>query len=117
MQTAQPSYPVAGHVITGQLRTAITLAELLQRVESSALSVGPSQYRRLVQHLSKLLDGLAPGPGLDALLNTFPCAVALYENVRYDQAGLCRSPLEASLNSELQAHAAIVKARAPSSAV
>jgi hypothetical protein len=114
MQTAQPPSPVTAQTITGQLRTAITLAELLQRVESSTQSVGPAQYRRLVQHLSKLLDGLAPGPGLDALLNTFPCAVALYENARYDHAGLCRSPLEASLNSELQAREAIVKARTPS---
>ncbi len=111
MQTARPTTPPSAQYAAGQFKTAITLAELLQRVESSALRVGPAQYRRLVQHLSHLLDGLAPGPGLDALLSTFPAAAALYENMRYDQAGLCRSPLEASLATELQAREAIAKAR------
>ena len=112
MQAARPSTPLSAQPIAGPLKTAITLAELLQRVESSALRVGPAQYRRLVQHLSQLLDGLAPGPGLDALLNAFPCAAALYENGRYDHAGLCRSPLDTSLATELQAREAIDKARA-----
>ncbi len=111
MQTARPATPSSAQPIAGQFKIAITLAELLQRVESSAVTVGPAQYRRLVQHLSRLLDSLAPGPGLDALLTTFPAAAALYENVRYDQAGLCRSPLEASLATELQAREAIAKAR------
>ena len=110
MQTSRPT-PASAQPMAGQFKTAITLAELLQRVESNALTVGPAQYRRLVRHLSQLLDGLAPGPGLDALLTTFPAAAALYENVHYDQAGLCRSPLEASLTTELQAREAIAKAR------
>ena len=61
---------------------------------------------------SQLLDGLTLEGGLDALLTTFPAAAALYENARYDHAGLCRSPLDVSLASELQACAAIIKARA-----
>ena len=116
MQAARPSTPPSAQPIGGPLKTAITLAELLQRIESSVLTVGPTQYRRLVQHLARLLDGLAPGPGLDALLETFPAAAALYENVRYDHAGLCRSPLDASLTTELQAREAIDKARATSPA-
>jgi hypothetical protein len=103
MQTAQP--------LTGDFRTAITLAELLQRIESSAQPIGAAQYRRLVRHLAHLLDGLAPGPGLDALLANFPAAAALYENQRYAQAGLCRSPLETSLNTELEARKLIDRAR------
>ena len=104
MQTAQP--------LNHPLRTAITLAELLQRIEASAQPIGAAQYRRLVRHLSQLLDSLPPGPDLERLLQTFPAAAGLYENQYYDQAGLCRSPLEASLNSELSARAAIDKARA-----
>lgn len=100
------------HPLTGPMRTAITLAELLQRIEASAQPIGASQYRRLVRHLAQLLDTLPPGASLDALLNSFPAAAALYENQRYDMAGLCRSPLEASLNSELAARATLDKARA-----
>jgi hypothetical protein len=103
MQSTQP--------ITGPLRTAITLAELLQRIESSAQPIGAVQYRRLVSHLARLLDTLPPGAALDALLLNFPAAAALYENQHYDMAGLCRSPLEASLNSELAARKVIDKAR------
>ena len=99
------------HPLTAPMRTAITLAELLQRIEASAQPIGASQYRRLVRHLAQLLDALPPGPSLDALLESFPAAAALYENQRYDMAGLCRSPLEASLNSELAARAMIDKAR------
>lgn len=104
MQTARPLNP--------SLRTAMTLAELLQRIESSAQPIGAAQYRRLVQHLAQLLDRLPPGPELDRLLQTFPAAAGLYENQHYDVAGLCRTPLEASLNSELSARALIDKARA-----
>jgi len=108
MQSAHPSTDPA----LGVFRTAALLAELLQRVESSAQPVGASQYRRLVRHLAHLLDDLPPDARLDALLKAFPAAAALYENKRYEQAGLCRSPLDDSLESELHARAVIDKARA-----
>lgn len=100
----------AAHPITGPLKTAITLAELLQRIEASTQPIGASQYRHLVRHLARLLHDLPPGAGLDALLNTFPAAAAVYENLHYEQAGLCRTRLEDSLNSELQAREALRKA-------
>jgi hypothetical protein len=103
MQTAQP--------LNRPLLTAITLSELLQRIEASAQPIGAAQYRRLVRHLAQLLDSLPPGPDLDRLLHTFPAAAGLYENRVYEHAGLCRSPLEASLNSELSARALIDKVR------
>lgn len=103
---AQPALDAAA-----QLKTTITLAELLQRVEASTQAIGPSQYQRLVRHLSQLLLDLTPGVGLSRLLDSFPAAAAVYENARYAQAGLCRSPLEASLASELQAREAIARAR------
>ena len=108
MQTAHPS----ADPVFGALRTAAMLAELLQRVESSAMPVGAAQYRRLMRHLAHLLDGLPPDARLDALLKAFPAAAALYENKRYEHAGLCRSPLDDSLDSELHARAVIAKARA-----
>ena len=84
-------------------RTAITLAQLLQRLEASAERSSADQYRSVVRHLSDELARAEPGRELDALLTTFPAAAELYENLQYAQAGLCRHPLEASLNSELLA--------------
>ena len=98
--------------LTARLKTAATLAELLQRVEASLQPIGADQYRRLALHLTQLLDGLGPDARLEALLSAFPAAAVLYENARYGQAGLCRSPLELSLRSELAARSVIDKARA-----
>ena len=97
---------------TGAFRTAITLAELLQRVEGTPATIGARQYRMLVQHLDALLAQLPAGAGLQRLLDTFPAAAMVYENHHYGHAGLCRAPLEQSLNSELAAREAIEKVRA-----
>ena len=78
---------------------------------AAAQTIGAAQYRQLVRHLGLVLDALGPGAPLDTLLGTFPAAAAVYENRHYDVAGLCRSPLEASLNSELKARSVINKAR------
>jgi hypothetical protein len=104
---ASPSTPSAG-----VFRTAVTLAELLQRVEASTTTIGPGQYRALVLHLGRLLDELPPGDGLQQLLATFPAAAEVYENLHYGHAGLCRAPLEQSLNSELSARRLIERAQA-----
>ena len=98
--------------LTGAFRTAVTRAELLQRVEASSTTVSPGQYRALVQHLGQLLDRLPPGDGLQQLLATFPAAAEVYENLHYGHAGLCRAPLDQSLNSELAARQLIERAQA-----
>ncbi len=107
-----PTGPNPPRPINDALKTAITLAELLQRAEASTQTIGADQYRRLVMHLAQLLDSLANEPALEALLVTFPAAAVVYENQRYALAGLCRSPLQASLATELQARALIQRARA-----
>lgn len=96
----------------GAFRTAVTLAELLQRVEAATTTIGPGQYRNLVLHLGQLLDGLPPGEHLQKLLATFPAAAMVYENLHYSHAGLCRAPLEQSLNSELAARQLIERVQA-----
>jgi hypothetical protein len=50
---------------------------------------------------------------LRAVLNTFPVAAELYENINYQHAGLVRAPLEASLNSELKVKDVLAKMRLP----
>ncbi|MDB5778772.1 MAG: hypothetical protein JWP93_1137, partial [Polaromonas sp.] len=79
------------------------LAELLERLERSAVPVGAEQYRSVVQHLVSELGDVEPGTALGALLDSHPAAAELYENVYYQHAGLCRSALDASLAAELQA--------------
>ena len=96
----------------GAVKTAITLAELLQRVEAAPATISASQYRALVLHIDQLLELLPPGAGLQRLLDTFPAAAMVYENRHYAHAGLCRAPLDQSLNSELAAREAIEKVKA-----
>lgn len=97
------------------LTVAFMLARLLQRMEASA-AVDSRQYRSVVNHLAAELDKLPLDPRLDALLEAHPAAAELYENLNYAHAGLCRTPLEASLNSELLAAQAIARATGHSSA-
>lgn len=86
------------------------LAELLERLERSAVPVGAEQYRSVVQHLVSELGVIEPGTALRALLDSHPAAAELYENVNYQYAGLCRSALDASLAAERQAKEVLSKA-------
>ena len=56
--------------------------------------------------------GAAPvlDPALHTLLDSYPAASELYENVNYRYAGLCRSPLDWALGAEQQARQAIERA-------
>lgn len=86
------------------------LAELLERLEHSAEPVGPEQYRSVALHLVDELHERQSDTALQALLDTHPAAAEVYENVNYQYAGLCRSPLERSLDAERQARQAIARA-------
>lgn len=99
-------------VIPPQLQVLASLAQLLQKLEAEPGLVGAEQYRRVATALRDELATAAPGPVLDALLGLLPAAAELYENLQYGHAGLCRSPLEKSLNAELQASQAIRRAAA-----
>lgn len=93
-----------------ELAVAGLLAPLLQRLEASREPVGADQYQSVVRHLTEQLKAHQDHPGLSALLDAYPAAAELYENLNYEQAGLCRSSLEFSLNAELKARAALDKA-------
>jgi hypothetical protein len=86
------------------------LAELLERLEHSAQPVGAEQYQSVVLHLVHEFSDVAPGAEFQALLDTHPAAAELYENMNYQHAGLCRSPLDAALDAELRAREAIQRA-------
>ena len=89
----------------------ITLAHLLERLERSPVPVDPAQYRSVVLHLVQEFESVKPGETLNAVLDSYPAAAELYENLQYQHAGLCRSALEFSMSAELQARDVIDKAR------
>ena len=98
--------------IPERLRVVVTLAQLLERLETTVQPAGADQYQSVVQHLVDELGRLATDDALDMVLGSFPATAELYENLHYHQAGLCRSPLELSLNSEVLARVALDRAAA-----
>jgi ferritin-like metal-binding protein YciE len=92
-------------------KNLVMLARMLERLDRSAVAVDPQQYRGVVEHLSELLLSVPHDAALEAVLAASPATAELYENLQYQHAGLCRAPLEAALNAELAARAAIDAAR------
>lgn len=103
----QPS-PRAG---SAQLSIIETLAYALERVERGFSSVSPLQYRQLTARLGEALRTAGPDVSLQGLLDAFPATAELYENVNYERAGLCRSPLQASSDAEVMARTVLARAR------
>lgn len=94
-------------VIPQRLKPLAQAAALLQRLELQSLQVSAHQYQQVVQEVTSLLQNETMDPALDKLLSAFPAAAEIYENLRYEQAGLCRSPQELALNAELSTLAAV----------
>jgi len=95
--------------VPASLTVVTTLAQLLQRLELSPVPTAADQYRSVVRCLTQALREAPSGEALDVVLSAFPAAAELYENLNYEHAGLCRSPLEASLNAELAARQALTR--------
>lgn len=83
--------------------TVVVLAQLLQKLETEPRQASAEQYRSVVKRLEAELRRLPASAWLDGLLRRFPAAAEVYENVRYEVAGLCRSPLEQATAAEIQA--------------
>jgi hypothetical protein len=98
-------------VSPARLAVAVLLSQLLERLDRSAEPVGAEQYLSVVRHLKEEFDELGTENSLSALLDAFPSVAELYENLNYQHAGLCRSPLELSLDAELRARQVIERAR------
>jgi hypothetical protein len=86
------------------------LAQLLERLDQSAVPVGAEQYRSVVTHLVEEFRDVESGAELGRLLDSYPAAAEVYENLNYAHAGLCRSALDASMAGELAARKAIERA-------
>lgn len=95
------------------LRPLASLSALLEKLERGTVAPDPGQYQRLVAGVQAELRHQAANPTLSALLEHFPATAELYENACYQVAGLCRAPLERSVQTE-QAAQALLKALARS---
>jgi len=103
----------ASHTTASHMTNLVTLAELLERLEHSAVPVAAEQYRSVVMHLVDEFADVTPDPALGVLLDTHPAAAELYENLNYQHAGLCRTSLDVALGAELKAKEAIAQAMRP----
>lgn len=91
-------------------RNLVTLVQMLRKLERSRVPVDPEQYRTLVHHISNELRNHPKDAALEMLLASVPELAELYENLQYEHAGLCRSPLEAGVRAEQAARDAIAAA-------
>jgi hypothetical protein len=89
--------------VRSHLHKVVALADLLECVETGAAHASASGYRLLVQRLQIALEKDLPADTLLAVLDRYPAASELYENMHYAQSGLFRAPLERSVASELLA--------------
>lgn len=97
--------------VPNELLTFVRLAQLLQDLEGRGRAADPHQYRLLAQKLSAELAERQGHAALPGLLDHFPAAAELYENLQYAHAGLCRMPLELSLTSELATRGLLERVR------
>lgn len=97
--------------LPARLHALAAMAALLERLERQPRSASAEQFRGVVQQIRELLVEAEGDESLPALLAIAPATAELYENLHYEHAGLCRSPLEDALNAELAASATIRAAR------
>lgn len=110
------------HPLPARLHTLAAMAGLLERLEagpapakSADSAASAEQYRSVALCVRTLLTDALAGPGLDdhlhRLLRAAPHTADIYENLRYEVAGLCLQPLDTALSAEMHAAATIALAR------
>ena len=92
-------------ILQAPTRTAAILAQLLERLDASRQPVDAHQYRTVAARLAEMLADR--DIDWQPLLDESAVAAAIYENLHYAEAGLCRSPLEAATRAEVAARALI----------
>ncbi|MEO6277201.1 hypothetical protein [Roseateles sp.] len=97
--------------VPSELLSLGRLAHLLQALEGQGRAADPHQYQLLVGRLSDELREQQGHEALPSLLDHFPAAAEVYENLQYGHAGLVRAPLELSLTSELAARALLERVK------
>jgi hypothetical protein len=94
------------------LRPLAVTALLLERLDCTPREASAEQYRQVAERAAELLEEAEAGPVLEQLLDAFPVLAELWENRHYATSGLCRAPLEAAMNAELETAALLKRLRA-----
>ena len=100
--------PVQHRLPLGRQRLGQTAGKLQERRQVQP--VDAHQYRTVAARLAEMLADR--DIDWQPLLEQSPAAAALYENLHYGDAGLCRSPLDEAMRAEMAACDAIAAARA-----
>lgn len=107
MIAIQPSH------LPARLKDVYLLARLLERLEHSHTEVAPTQYLQVVRGLERALQDVPRDAALHKMLDVFPAATELYENLRHDDAGpLCRTPRALASSAQTLARRALDEAAA-----
>jgi hypothetical protein len=86
--------------VRSHAQALLALAQLLDHVENSRAGFNADQYQVIVARLKAKLAEPAPEDVLQAVFRVSPSAALLYENLYYEHAGLSRSSLASSVESE-----------------
>lgn len=95
-----------------QLQPIAALARILQQLESDNSLASPAyaqQYKSVAAQLAAIMQRVEPDALLYQVLSAFPAAAELYENVRFEYAGLCLHDLEQSAKAERATRAVLSK--------
>jgi len=87
--------------VRSRMHKVVALADLLECVEDGSAQATAEGYRMLVRRLQDALKDYLPADALLAILDKYPAASEIYENMHYESGGLFRAPLERSVSSEL----------------
>lgn len=82
--------------VPARLAVLFMLARRLERLEHGIDGADAEQYHFVVQCLTEAFAAVRSDAALFTLLDDFPAARQLYENLHYARAGLCRSPQPAA---------------------
>lgn len=75
------------------LDKAVELALLLENAERKASPATADNYQTIVRQLRRILVRGLPPNDLQCVLDAFPAAVELFENIHFERSGLSRAPL------------------------
>jgi hypothetical protein len=87
------------------------LISVFEMLDASAECVDADQFKLVAERLAEALRVAGASSAVRQLVRTSPAAAEIYENLQYEQAGLCLAPLDLATAYELKARQVIERAR------